>query len=114
MPSASQICELIVPLQDDINVTLDHNVSQEHVVEYTDLPKPKPLTQKPKSCGTQTTHILRIFSSELLRADNETVDYFTGLETSAKFSLVLPMAYNLKYRWNREIGLTEEDRYLCF
>lgn len=46
--------------------------------------------------------------------DNESV-YYTGLETYAKFNLVLstviPMAHNIKYR-NGVLGLYIEDQFL--
>lgn len=71
-----------------------------------------------KNCtiGTQTSNILRLFSTELLLTDNQSVNFYTGLESYAKFNLVLstlmPMAYDIQYRWTRVIGTSIEDQFL--
>ncbi|XP_022823099.1 uncharacterized protein LOC111354063 [Spodoptera litura] len=71
---------------------------------------------QPVSEKAKITNILRLFSTQLLLADHETVHYYTGLETSTKFSLVLstlvPMANHLKYRWSQVICLSVEDQFL--
>lgn len=68
-----------------------------------------------QSCGTQTCSN-RFITTELLLSNNQTVQFYTGLESPAKFSLVLstllPMANNLKYRWGKEIVLSVEDQFL--
>ncbi|XP_022821356.1 uncharacterized protein LOC111352897 [Spodoptera litura] len=94
----------------------DCNVSQELVVENECDKSPLSYVVNQNTCGTQTSNILRLFSTELLLADHETVHYYTGLETSAKFSLVLstllPMANHLKYRWSQVVCLSVEDQFL--
>lgn len=66
--------------------------------------------------GTQTSNMLRMLSTEILCADDESVLYYTGLESMSKFNLVLstllPMAHNLQYRWSRVVGLSIEDQFL--
>lgn len=66
--------------------------------------------------ATQTSNILRFFSTELLQTDEQAVMYYTGLESYQKFNLVLqtlmPMANNLKYRWSRVLSLSVEDQFL--
>ncbi|KAL4710741.1 hypothetical protein ACJJTC_004386 [Scirpophaga incertulas] len=65
---------------------------------------------------TQTSNILRMFSTDLLLTDNESVNYYTGLESYSKFKLVLstlmPMANDIKYRWSRVVGLSTDDQFL--
>lgn len=97
-------------------VHVDCNVSQELVVKNESNKSQLSVKVNQNTCGTQTSNILRLFSTELLLADHETVHYYTGLETSAKFSLVfstlLPMANDLKYRWSQVVGLSVEDQFL--
>lgn len=66
--------------------------------------------------GTQTSNLLRMLSTEVLCADDESVLYYTGLESMSKFKMVLstllPMAHNLEYRWSRIVGLSTEDQFL--
>lgn len=106
-----------MPFESDNSVNLDYGMYQENVIECNTnkSPMPEPF-QQCKTCSTQTSNILRLFSTELLLADDETVQYYTGLETAAKFSLalstLLPMAYNIEYRWSRVIGLSVEDQFL--
>lgn len=87
-------------------------MSQEHLIENCSSSIPEPVTQNQNTCGTQTPNVLRLFSTELLLADDETVHYYTGLDTLAKilldFSPLLPMAYDLKYSWSRVVSLAVE------
>ncbi|XP_047041908.1 uncharacterized protein LOC124645958 [Helicoverpa zea] len=69
-----------------------------------------------KNEATQTSSIMKIFSTDLLVTDNDSVNFYTGLETYQKFSLVLstlmPMANDIKYRWSRVICLSIEEQFL--
>ncbi|CAG5046062.1 unnamed protein product [Parnassius apollo] len=69
-----------------------------------------------KSVGTQSSVMLKIFSTDLLLTDNESLMFYTGLEFYSKFQLmlntVLPMANSLTYRWSQVIGVSIEDEFL--
>ncbi|KAL0879277.1 hypothetical protein ABMA27_003057 [Loxostege sticticalis] len=100
----------------DIQPLDDANVSH-HVDILENQPSTSEiLDQNNCTKGTQTSNILRLFSTDLLLNDNETVNYYTGLESYSKFTLVLstlmPMANDLKYRWTRVVGLSLEDQFL--
>lgn len=68
------------------------------------------------SVTTQTSTGLALFSSHLMLTDDESVYFYTGLETAEKFRMVLstlmPMAQNLKYRWGNILNLSIEDQFL--
>ncbi|XP_048484725.1 uncharacterized protein LOC125490226 [Plutella xylostella] len=97
-PSTSQGTEEIAPI-------VEANCQEMHIPEPSN-----------RTCGTQTSNILRLFSTELLLTDDESVYYYTGLETYAKFTFVLstllPMAYEITYRWSRVVGMSIEDQFL--
>lgn len=116
LPNTSQYCEDIVPLEEHSNVHFDSNVSQEILIENNNSSIDETITRHHITIGTQTSNILRLFSTELLLADDETVQYYTGLETASKFSLVLitllPMANDIRYRWSRVVGISIEDQFL--
>ncbi|KAL4719540.1 hypothetical protein ACJJTC_013835 [Scirpophaga incertulas] len=92
------------------------NVSQAIEIHLPNKDASTSLDKFQKTCGTQTSHALRLFSTETLLTDDESVSYYTGLETYSKFTFVLstllPMAYDIKYRWSRVVGLSVEDQLL--
>nr|XP_037872963.1 uncharacterized protein LOC101736528 isoform X2 [Bombyx mori] len=116
LPNTSHYCEDIVPLEEHSSVHFDSNVSQEILIENNKSSIDETITRHHITIGTQTSNILRLFSTELLLADDETVQYYTGLETASKFSLVLitllPMANDIRYRWSRVVGISIEDQFL--
>ncbi|CAG5030084.1 unnamed protein product [Parnassius apollo] len=71
-----------------------------------------------KSVGPQTCVMLKIFSTDLLLTDNESLMFYTGLESYSNFKLVLNtlllMAWHnsLTYRWSQVIGVSIEDQFL--
>ncbi|XP_052750930.1 uncharacterized protein LOC113521146 [Galleria mellonella] len=66
--------------------------------------------------ATQTPNNFRSLSTEVLLSDDESIDFFTGLESYPKFTIVLstllPMAYNIEHTQGTEIGLSVKDLFL--
>nr|XP_021196799.2 uncharacterized protein LOC110380962 isoform X1 [Helicoverpa armigera] len=65
---------------------------------------------------TQTSNSLRLFSAKDLVTDDESVYFYTGLDTYAQFTLLLstlvPMACDIKYRSSDLCNLSIEDQFL--
>ncbi|XP_028157517.1 uncharacterized protein LOC114350784 [Ostrinia furnacalis] len=65
---------------------------------------------------TQTPLLNLLFSNYQLMTDDETILYYTGLESFEKFktvlSTLLPMAYSICYRRNHVMNMSIEDQFL--
>ncbi|XP_050555176.1 uncharacterized protein LOC118280709 [Spodoptera frugiperda] len=68
------------------------------------------------SRGTQTSYSLRIFATEQLLSDGESVSFYTGLDNSAQFTFLLstlhPMAHDIKFQSKKVNKLSIEDQFL--
>ncbi|CAH2084537.1 unnamed protein product [Euphydryas editha] len=69
-----------------------------------------------QQASIQTSTFLALFSTDTLLTDQESVMFYTGLESCDKFKLVLntllPMAHDIKYRWSKDFSLSVEDQFL--
>ncbi|XP_047984702.1 uncharacterized protein LOC125225168 [Leguminivora glycinivorella] len=112
--SSSKECD-ILPLSESTQISHEVEITMKENDDST-LSERKPEEKVCNTSSTQTSNILRLFSTELLYVDNEAVNFYTGLESYAKLSLVLstllPMANELEYRWSRVIGLSVEDQFV--
>ncbi|KAH9645026.1 hypothetical protein HF086_003356, partial [Spodoptera exigua] len=100
---------------------------ERHSPKRKEVAYPKPSSFKPLlesknyelnkfSRKTQTSYSLRIFATEQLLSDGESVNFYTGLDNSAQFtfllSTLLPMAHDIKFQSKRVNRLSIEDQFL--
>ncbi|XP_022836448.1 uncharacterized protein LOC111363817 [Spodoptera litura] len=100
---------------------------ERHAPRRKDCSYHKPSTFKPLresknyelnkfSRGTQTSYSLRIFATEQLLSDGESVSFYTGLDNSAQFTFLLstlhPMAHDIKFQSKKVNKLSIEDQFL--